>query len=118
MLFDADGKVVAATLPDERRRRFAASAKGCSSRPAQLGDGRARRSSRRRPADGSVFVVRTATTMIAAVDRPSRPPGSSSTTSRVLRAVAEPTREAEAAKPKPKPKPKPRMPRRKSNGTS
>ena len=122
VLFDADGKVVAATIPDEPAARVAASAKALLEQAAQIGAGELTQLEASTE-DGSLFVVKDGPTMIAAST------ASEPTAGLVfydlkscLRAVAEPPPKAKPAakatpKPKPKPKPKPRTPRTKSNGT-
>ena len=124
VLFDADGKVVAATIPDEPAARVAASAKALLEQAAQIGAGELTQLEASTE-DGSLFVVKDGPTMIAAST------ASEPTAGLVfydlkscLRAVAEPPPKPKAKpaakatpKPKPKPKPKPRTPRTKSNGT-
>jgi predicted regulator of Ras-like GTPase activity (Roadblock/LC7/MglB family) len=120
VLFDAEGKVVAATIPDEPAARVAASAKALLEQAAQIGAGELTQLEASTE-DGSLFVVKDGPTMIAAST------ASEPTAGLVfydlkscLRAVAEPppkAKPATKATPKPKPKPKPRTPRTKSNGT-
>jgi predicted regulator of Ras-like GTPase activity (Roadblock/LC7/MglB family) len=123
VLFEADGKVVAATIPDDRAAQVAASAKALLEQAAQIGAGELTQIEAS-TADGSLFVVREGPTMIAAST------SSEPTAGLVfydlkscLRTVAGPApkpKPAATAKPKekPKPKPKPRTPRIKGDGTS
>jgi len=115
--FGADGKVVAATIPDEPAAQVAASAKALFEQAAQIGDGELTQIEAS-TADGSLFVVKDGTTTIAASTSAEPTAGLVFyDLKECLRAVAKPPAKP-AAKPKPKPKPKPRTPRPKSNGTS
>ncbi len=117
VLFGADGKVVAATIPDEPAAQVAASAKALFEQAAQIGDGELTQIEAS-TADGSLFVVKDGTTTIAASTSAEPTAGLVFyDLKECLRAVAKPPAKP-AAKPKPKPKPKPRTPRPKSNGTS
>ena len=120
VLFGADGKVVAATIPDEPAAQVAASAKALLEQAAQIGDGELMQIEASTSA-GSLFVVKDGTTMIAASTSAEPTAGLVFyDLKECLRAVAKPPAKAAAkpaAKPKPKPKPKPRTPRTKSNGT-
>jgi len=117
VLFGTDGKVVAATIPDEPAAQVAASAKALLEQAAQIGDGELTQIEAS-TADGSLFVVQDGTTMIAA-STPAEPTAGLVfyDLKECLRAVAKPPAKP-AAKPKPKPKLKPRTTRPKSNGTS
>ena len=117
VLFGADGKVVAATIPDEPAAQVAASAKALLEQAAQIGDGE-RTQIEASTGDGSLFVVKDGTTMIAASTSAEPTAGLVFyDLKECLRAVAKPPAKP-AAKPKPKPKPKPRTTRPKGNGTS
>lgn len=120
VLFDADGKVVAATVPEDRAERVATSAKALLEQAGQIGEGELTQIEAS-TGDGSLFVVRDGATMIAASTSAEPTAGLVFyDLKRCLRAVAEPPAKP-AAKPKPKPKPKakpkPRTTRPKSNGT-
>src|SRR5262245_49036119 len=121
VLFDADGKVVAATIPDDRAERVAASAKALLEQAREIGGGELTQLEAS-TGDGSLFVVKDGTTMIAASTSAEPPAGLVFYDLKsCLRAVAEPPAKPKAkaaAKPKPKAKPKPRTTRTKSNGTS
>jgi predicted regulator of Ras-like GTPase activity (Roadblock/LC7/MglB family) len=117
VLFGADGKVVAATIPDEPAAQVAASAKALLEQATQIGDGELTQIEASTSA-GSLFVVKDGTTMIAASTSAEPTAGLVFyDLKECLRAVAKPPAKP-AAKPKPKTKPKPRTPRPKSNGTS
>jgi predicted regulator of Ras-like GTPase activity (Roadblock/LC7/MglB family) len=112
VLFGADGKVLAATIPDEPAAQVAASAKALLEQAAQIGEGELTQIEASTAA-GSLFVVKDGTTMIAASTSVEPTAGLVFYDLKsCLRAVAKP-----AAKPKPKPKPKPRTTRPKGNGT-
>ena len=119
VMFGADGKVVAATIPDERAAQVAASAKALLEQAAQIGDGELTQIEASTSA-GSLFVVKDGTTMIAASTSAEPTAGLVFyDLKECLRAVAKPpAKPAAKPRPKPKPKPKPRTPRPKSNGTS
>ena len=119
VLFGADGKVVAATIPDEPAAQVAASAKALLEQAAQIGDGELTQIEASTSA-GSLFVVKDGTTMIAASTSAEPTAGLVFyDLKECLRAVAKPpAKPAAKPRPKPKPKPKPRTPRPKSNGTS
>ncbi len=118
VLFDADGKVVAATIPDERAAQVASSAKALLEQAGLIGGGELTQIEASTAA-GSLFVVKDGPTMIAASTSAEPTAGLvfydlKST----LKAAAKPP-----AKPKPKPrataKPKPkRTPRPKSDESS
>jgi len=115
VLFGADGKVVAATIPDEPAAQVAASAKALLEQATQIGDGELTQIEASTSA-GSLFVVKDGTTMIAASTTAEPTAGLVFyDLKECLRAVAKPPAKPAA---KPKPKPKPRTPRPKSNGTS
>jgi predicted regulator of Ras-like GTPase activity (Roadblock/LC7/MglB family) len=99
VLFDAEGKVVAATIPDERAARVATSAKALLEQAGQIGEGDLTQVEAS-TADGSLFVVRDGSTMIAAST------SAEPTAGLVFYDLKIALREA--AKPAPKPKPKPR----------
>jgi predicted regulator of Ras-like GTPase activity (Roadblock/LC7/MglB family) len=116
VLFGADGKVVAATIPDEPAAQVAVSAKALLEQAAQIGEGELTQIEASTP-DGSLFVVKDGATMIAASTSAEPTAGLVFyDLKECLRAVAKPPAKP-AAKPKPKPKPKPRTTRPKSNGT-
>ena len=119
VLFGADGKVVAATIPDEPAAQVAASAKALLEQAAQIDDGELTQIEASTSA-GSLFVVKDGTTMIAASTSAEPTAGLVFyDLKECLRAVAKPpAKPAAKPRPKPKPKPKPRTPRPKSNGTS
>ena len=118
VLFGADGKVVAATIPDEPAAQVAASAKALLEQAAQIGEGELTQIEAS-TGDGSLFVVKDGTTMIAASTSAEPTAGLVFyDLKECLRAVAKPPAKPAAAKPRPKPKPKPRTTRPKSNGTS
>jgi predicted regulator of Ras-like GTPase activity (Roadblock/LC7/MglB family) len=111
VLFGADSKVVAATIPDEPAAQVAASAKALLEQAAQIGEGELTQIEAS-TADGSLFVVKDGTTMIAASTSGEPTAGLVFyDLKECLRAVAKPPA-------KPKPKAKPRTTRPKSNGTS
>ena len=99
VLFDADGKVVAATIPEERAARVATSAKALLEQAGQIGEGELTQVEAS-TADGSLFVVRDGPTMIAAST------SAGPTAGLVFYDLKSALRAA--AKPKPKPKPKPK----------
>ena len=111
VLFGADGKVVAATIPDEPAAQVAASAKALLEQAAQIGDGELTQIEASTSA-GSLFVVKDGTTMIAASTSAEPTAGLVFYDLKIaLREAAKPaakpkTKPRAAAKPKPKPKPK------------
>jgi predicted regulator of Ras-like GTPase activity (Roadblock/LC7/MglB family) len=113
VLFDKDGKVVAATLPEERAARVASSAKSLLEQAGRLGEGELTQLEAS-TGEGSLFVVSDGTTMIAATTSAEPTAGLVfyDLKSCLRRAAAKP-----AAKPKPKRQPK-RQTRTKSSGTS
>ncbi len=116
VLFGADGKVVAATIPEDRAERIAMSAKALLEQAGQIGEGELTQIEAS-TGDGSLFVVKDGRTMIAASTSAEPTAGLVFYDLKsCLRAVAKPPAKP-AAKPKPKPKPKPRTTRPKSNGT-
>ena len=121
VMFGADGKVVAATIPDERAAQVAASAKALLEQAAQIGEGELTQIEAS-TGEGSLFVVRDGSTMIAASTSAGPTAGLVFYDLKsCLRAAAKPPpkpKPAAKAKPKPASKPKPRTPRPKSNGTS
>jgi predicted regulator of Ras-like GTPase activity (Roadblock/LC7/MglB family) len=104
VLFDADGKVVAATIPDERAAQVATSAKALLEQAGQIGAGDLTQVEAS-TGDGSLFVVKDGATMIAAST------SSEPTAGLVFYDLKSALRAA--AKPKPK-----RTTRPKSSGTS
>jgi predicted regulator of Ras-like GTPase activity (Roadblock/LC7/MglB family) len=117
VLFDADGKVVASTLRDDRADWVSSSAKALLERAAQVADGEITQVEAS-TGEGSLFLVREGDTTIAATT-------SSEPTSGLVFYDLKSCLRAAAAKPKPKPraKPKPKPPAKrqtqtKSNGTS
>jgi len=117
VLFGADGKVVASTIPEDRAERIATSAKALLEQAGQIGEGELTQIEAS-TGDGSLFVVKDGRTMIAASTSAEPTAGLVFYDLKsCLRAVARPPAKP-AAKPKPKPKPKPRTTRPKSNGTS
>jgi predicted regulator of Ras-like GTPase activity (Roadblock/LC7/MglB family) len=120
VLFEADGKVVAATIPDERAAQVAASAKALLEQAAQIDAGELTQIEASTEA-GSLFVVRDGAARIAASTSAEPTAGLVFYDLKsCLRAAAKPLpkpKPAARAEPKPKPKPKPRTPRT-SNGTS
>ena len=118
VIFDSDGKVVAATIPEERAAQVASSAKSLLEQAGQIGGGELTQIEAS-TADGSLFVVKDGSTLIAASTSAEATAGLVFYDLKsALRAAAKP-----AAKPKPKPKaaakPKPkRTTRPKSSGTS
>lgn len=118
VLFDHDGKVVAATIPEDRAARVATSAMALLEQAGQIGEGELTQVEAS-TADGSLFVVKDGETMIAATTSAEPTAGLVFYDLKsALRAAAEP-------KPKPKPKatPKPkaapkRTTRSKDSGTS
>jgi len=116
VLFDADGKVVAATIPQERAAQVATSAKALLEQAGQIGEGELTQVEASTE-EGSLFVVKDSTTMIAASTSAEPTAGLVFYDLKsALRAAAEPP-----AMPKPKaaakPKPKRATPP-KSSGTS
>ena len=99
VLFGADGKVVAATIPEERAAQLATSAKALLEQAAQIGGGELTQLEAA-TADGSLFVVRDGSTMIAAST------SGDPTAGLVFYDLKSALRAA--AKPAPKPKPKPK----------
>ena len=65
VLFDADGKVVAATIPEDRAERVATSAKALLEQAGQIGEGELTQVEAS-TAEGSLFVVKDGSTMLAA----------------------------------------------------
>jgi predicted regulator of Ras-like GTPase activity (Roadblock/LC7/MglB family) len=118
VLFDAAGKVLAATIPDDRAQRVATSAKALLEQAAHIGDGDLTQVEAS-TGDGSLFVVKDAKTLLAASTSAEPTAGLVFyDLKRALQAAAKPP-----AKPKPKPKtaakpkPKPRAkPKPKSDG--
>jgi predicted regulator of Ras-like GTPase activity (Roadblock/LC7/MglB family) len=110
VLFDADGKVVAATIPEERAARVATSAKALLEQAGQIGDGELTQVEAS-TANGSLFVVTDGSTMIAASTSAEPTAGLVFYDLKIaLREAAKPaakpkTKPRAAAKPKPKPKP-------------
>jgi predicted regulator of Ras-like GTPase activity (Roadblock/LC7/MglB family) len=99
VLFDDKGKVVAATVPDERAARVAASAKALLDQAGQIGGGELTQLEAA-TGDGSLFVVKDGPRLIAASTSAEPTAGLVFyDLKRCLQASAEP------AKPKPKPKP-------------
>ena len=116
VLFDAEGKVVASTLRDDRADWVSSSAKALLERAAQVADGEITQVEAAM-GEGSLFLVREGDSTIAATT------SSEPTSGLVFYDLKSCLREAAKPKPKPraKPKPKPqakRQPRTKSNGTS
>ena len=99
VLFDADGKVVAATIPGERAAQVATSAKALLEQAGQIGGGELTQLEAA-TAGGSLFVVKDGSTMIAAST------AAEPTAGLVFYDLKSALRAA--AKPAPKPKPKPR----------
>jgi predicted regulator of Ras-like GTPase activity (Roadblock/LC7/MglB family) len=115
VLFDDAGKVVAATIPDDRAERVAASAKALLGQAGQIGEGDLTQLEAS-TGDGSLFVVKDGATTIAASTSVGPTAGLVFYDLKsCLRDLAKPKA---AAKPKAKPKPKPRATKPKSNGTS
>ncbi len=120
VLFDADGKVVAATVPEDRAERVATSAKALLEQAGQIGEGELTQIEAS-TGDGSLFVVRDGADDDRRLDlrrahgraRLLRPEELSAGR---RRAACKAGRETEAEA-KPKAKPKPRTTRPKSNGT-
>jgi predicted regulator of Ras-like GTPase activity (Roadblock/LC7/MglB family) len=117
VLFDDKGKVVAATIPDERAAQVAASAKALFEQAAQIGGGQLTQLEAS-TGDGSLFVVKDGSRLIAASTSAEPTAGLVFyDLKKCLQASAKP-----AAKPKPKaaakPKPKPRTTRSKSDEAS
>ena len=106
VLFDADGKVVAATIPDEPAAQVAMSAKALLEQAGQIGGGDLTQVEAS-TGDGSLFVVKDGATMIAA----------STSAEPTAGLVFYDLKSALRAAAKPKPKPK-RTTRPKSSGTS
>jgi predicted regulator of Ras-like GTPase activity (Roadblock/LC7/MglB family) len=123
VLFGADGKVVAATIADEPAAQVAASAKSLLEQAAQIGEGELTQIQASTP-EGSLFVVKHGSTMIAASTSTEPTAGlvfyDLKSCLRAAGKVPPKPKPKPAAKAKPKPasKPKPRTPRPKSNGTS
>jgi len=119
VLFDADGKVVAATIPDERAAQVATSARALLEQAGQIGGGDLTQVEASTGA-GSLFVVKDGATMIAASTSAEPTAGLVFYDLKsCLREAAEPPPKPKpAAKPKPKPKPKPRAAKPKSDETS
>jgi predicted regulator of Ras-like GTPase activity (Roadblock/LC7/MglB family) len=116
VLFGADGKVVAATIPEERAAQVASSAKALLEQAGQIGGGELTQIEVS-TAEGSLFVVRDGSTMIAASTSAEPTAGLVFYDLKsALRAAAKPEAKPKAAA-KPKPKPK-RTTRPKSSGTS
>jgi predicted regulator of Ras-like GTPase activity (Roadblock/LC7/MglB family) len=113
VLFDADGKVVAATIPEERAARVATSAKALLEQAGQIGEGDLTQVEASTAA-GSLFVVKDGATMIAASTSVEPTAGLVFYDLKIaLREAAKPAAKPKpkpraAAKPKPKPKPKPK----------
>jgi predicted regulator of Ras-like GTPase activity (Roadblock/LC7/MglB family) len=107
VLFDADGKVVAATIPEDRAERVATSAKALLEQAGQIGEGELTQVEAS-TAEGSLFVVKDGSTMIAASTSAEPTAGLVFYDLKIaLRAAAKPKpkpRPTAAAKPKPKPK--------------
>jgi predicted regulator of Ras-like GTPase activity (Roadblock/LC7/MglB family) len=107
VLFDADGKVVAATIPEDRAERVATSAKALLEQAGQIGEGELTQVEAS-TAQGSLFVVKDGSTMIAASTSAEPTAGLVFYDLKIaLRAAAKPKpkpRPKAAAKPKPKPK--------------
>jgi predicted regulator of Ras-like GTPase activity (Roadblock/LC7/MglB family) len=125
VLFDDTGKVVAATIPDERAAKVAASAQALLEQAGHIGGGELTQLEAS-TGDGSLFVVKDGPRLIAASTSAEPTAGLVFyDLKRCLQAsaktVAKPKPKA-AAKPKPKaaakPKPKPRTTRSKSDGPS
>ena len=121
VLFDADGKVVAATIPDDRAERVATSAKALLEQAGQIGDGDLTQVEAS-TGDGSLFVVQDGPLRIAASTSAEPTAGLVFYDLKsCLREAAEPPPKPKpkpAAKPKPKPQPKPRATKPKSDETS
>jgi predicted regulator of Ras-like GTPase activity (Roadblock/LC7/MglB family) len=100
VLFDEGGKVVAATLPDERAARLASSARALFEAAGQAGEGDPTQVEAV-TAEGSLFVVREGKTLIAAST------SAEPTAGLVFYDLKSCLRKA-AAKPQAKPKPKPK----------
>jgi predicted regulator of Ras-like GTPase activity (Roadblock/LC7/MglB family) len=109
VLFDAQGKVVAATLRDDRADWVASSARALLEQAAQVTEGDITQVEAA-TADGSLFVVREGELMIAASTSPEP------TSGLVFYDLKSGLRRA-ASKPRSKPKPK-RQSNTKSSGTS
>jgi predicted regulator of Ras-like GTPase activity (Roadblock/LC7/MglB family) len=113
VLFDADGKVVAATIPEERAVQVATSAKALLEQAGQIGDGKLTQVEAS-TANGSLFVVTDGSTMIAASTSAEPTAGLVFYDLKIAlreaaKSAAKPkTKPRAAAKPKPKPKPKPK----------
>ena len=107
VLFDADGKVVAATIPEDRAERVATSAKALLEQAGQIGEGELTQVEAS-TAEGSLFVVKDGSAMIAATTSAEPTAGLVFYDLKsALRAAAKPKpkpRPKAAAKPKPKPK--------------
>jgi predicted regulator of Ras-like GTPase activity (Roadblock/LC7/MglB family) len=125
VLFDDEGKVVAATIPDERAAQVAASATALLEQAGQIGGGELTQLEASTAA-GSLFVVKDGPQRIAASTSAEPTAGLVFyDLKKCLRASAKPAPKPKpkpAAKPKPKaaakPKPKPGTPRSESNGSS
>jgi len=116
VLFDAQGKVLASTLRDDRADWVSSSARALLERAAQVADGEITQVEAA-TGEGSLFLVREGNSTIAATT------SSEPTSGLVFYDLKSCLRAAAKPKPKPraKPKPKPpakRQPRRKSDGTS
>ena len=115
VLFDADGKVVAATIPDDRAERVAASATALLEQAEQIGEGDLTQIEAS-TGDGSLFVVKDGPMRIAAST------SAEATAGLVFYDLKSCLREAAEPPPKPKPaakpKPKPRTTKPKSDETS
>jgi predicted regulator of Ras-like GTPase activity (Roadblock/LC7/MglB family) len=121
VLFDDKGEVVAATVPDERAARVAASAKALLDQAGQIGGGELTQLEAA-TGDGSLFVVKDGARLIAASTSAEPTAGLVFyDLKRCLQASAKPAvKPKPAAKPKAaaKPKPKPRTTRSKGDGAS
>jgi len=125
VLFDDKGKVVAATIPDERAAQVAASATALLDQAGQIGGGELTQLEAA-TGDGSLFVVKDGQRLIAASTSAEPTAGLVFyDLKKCLQASAKPAAKPKpkaAPKPKPKaaakPKPKPRASRSKSNESS
>jgi predicted regulator of Ras-like GTPase activity (Roadblock/LC7/MglB family) len=125
VLFDDKGKVVAATIPDERAAQVAASATALLDQAGQIGGGELTQLEAA-TGDGSLFVVKDGQRLIAASTSAEPTAGLVFyDLKKCLQASAKPAAKPKpkaAAKPKPKapakPKPKPRATRSKSDESS
>jgi predicted regulator of Ras-like GTPase activity (Roadblock/LC7/MglB family) len=119
VLFDDKGKVVAATIPDERAAQVAASAKALLEQAALIGGGQLTQLEAS-TGDGSLFVVKDGSRLIAASTSAEPTAGLVFyDLKKCLQASAKPTPKP-GPKPKAaaKPKPKPRTTRSKSDEAS